>query len=361
MKRKLLLISYGDIKYDGRLRSFFEILAQMGDLYSASRGCSESTRHREMPKHFLKYIRETVSYATELKGIDILFVDNRKACLPGLIICAILKPRIIIQDCRELYISREIRRTFGKIGCVIERLMMRKADIILSANQYRSDIMRKIYKLPKNPIIYENIRRLQYESDEAEKNAGDYLNQYICDGEYRIIATSGCDIFRMTDILVHNMKKVNYRYRLFLVGQDRGKDVDKIKLIMKEQSISNVTIIGRLDQNQLKYLISHSHIGIVNYNQSDTNNKYCASGKLYEFIYEGIPVVTTTNPPLKNICDRYNIGISDDGFAGGINGILENYPTFSENVNQFIRNHSVEAAQDVFLDMLVKEMESVLC
>lgn len=360
MEKKILLISYENIKFDGRLRTFFEILPQIGVVYTALRGVSvESERHKEVSGHYLKYIKETISYAKEIKNIDILFIDNRKACVPGFIIGILLKPKVIIQDCRELYISQEIHHVSGKIGCVAESLMMRKSHIIIAANRYRAEIMRKIHKLKKEPLVFENIRSLKYENDEAKRVAGNMLGRYICDNEYRIIATSGCDLLRMTDILVRSMKKVNYRYRLLLVGQDTGKDVDAVKSIIEDENILSVTIIGKLDQNQLKYLIKNSHIGIVNYNQIDTNNKFCASGKLYEFIYEGIPVVTTTNPTLKDICDQKGIGISDDEFYSGINNILDNYETYRKNVDKFIKEHPIKAAQDELIETLLKEMDGI--
>ena len=45
------------------------------------------------------------------------------------------------------------------------------------------------------------------------------------------------------------------------------------------------------------------------------NNKYCASGKIFEFLYEGIPVVTTTNITLKTVCDEYNICLLYTSFS----------------------------------------------
>ena len=105
--------------------------------------------------------------------------------------------------------------------------------------------------------------------------------------------------------------------------------------------MSNVELIGRLTQTELKYLISKCQIGIVNYGQYDTNNKYCASGKIYEFIYEGLPVVTTTNPTLKKLCDQEKIGYADDKYAEGINRIIENYNEYKMNVKRFASNNTI--------------------
>ena len=134
---------------------------------------------------------------------------------------------------------------------------------------------------------------------------------------------------------------MNAKCRLFLVGESEKQDEQVIRNIIKSNNIDYVTILGRLNQTELKYLISQCHIGIVNYGQYDTNNKYCASGKLYEYLFEGIPVVTTTNPPLKRLCEEYNIGVSDDEYADGINAIIENYDDYCQRVKVFISSHTI--------------------
>ena len=191
------------------------------------------------------------------------------------------------------------------------------------------------------PITYENLRQLEYESDEEYKKAKAKIDAMINDDEYRIISTSGCSILRTNDVLVKNLSKVDKKCRLYLVGDYTAAEKAVIDEIMAENSSTNVEIVGRLNQSELKYLISKCHIGIVNYGQYDTNNRLCASGKLYEFIYEGIPVVTTTNPPLKNICDEFKIGIADDAYYNGINMVLDQYESFCENVRQFSAGHTI--------------------
>ena len=103
-------------------------------------------------------------------------------------------------------------------------------------------------------------------------------------------------------------------------------------------------------------MISKCHIGVVNYGQYDTNNKYCASGKLYEFLYEGIPVVTTTNPPLKRICEEEKVGVTDDGYADGINEVLNNYELYKANVERFTKKFTIAANDSI----LIKEIENTM-
>ncbi len=340
---EILLISYGDIGFDGRLRSLISVFSEIGNVHSFTRGVeppNEISKVCNIP--YIKFIGEAVSFAKEIGKIDWLVLDNRKATVPGLIIQKKCHPEVTIQDCRELYLIKEVKHFTGKGGCIVEKMMVRKADIVICANQERAQIMQKEYGLTKEPLTYENLRQLQYGSEKELETAKKKFEPYLHEGEYRIVSSSGCSIKRTNDVLVRNLDKVKKKCRLFLVGDSTPEERQEIERIISEKHLDNVEILGRLNQTELKYLISKSHIGIVNYGQYDTNNRLCASGKLYEFLYEGVPVVTTTNPPLKRICEQYSIGIADDEYADGINRIIDNYGSYIIKVEHFTAIHQIE-------------------
>lgn len=339
---EILLISYADIDFDGRLRSLISAFSMLGNVHCFTRGKRPINDISEVCNcKYSKFIGKAVQFSKSVEKVDWLVLDNRRATIPGMKIQKKCKPSVTIQDCRELYLMNESKGITKKIGCIFERKMIKRADIIICANSERAKIMQKEYNLADVPITYENLRQLEYESDEEYKKAKAKIDAMINDDEYRIISTSGCSILRTNDVLVKNLSKVDKKCRLYLVGDYTAAEKAVIDEIMAENSSTNVEIVGRLNQSELKYLISKCHIGIVNYGQYDTNNRLCASGKLYEFIYEGIPVVTTTNPPLKNICDEFKIGIADDAYYNGINMVLDQYESFCENVRQFSAGHTI--------------------
>ena len=339
----ILLISYGDLDYDGRLRSLMTLFSKLGTVFSITRGTKPLSEHSVICNFsYRSFIKKTVEYAKTLQKIEILVLDNRKAIIPGMLIKKIIKPDYIIQDCRELYLINEVKHFSGKIGCIFEKAMTKKADIVICANEERATIMQNIYKLSRRPLAYENLRQLQYSPEDDLDKISEEFRAYIKDDELRIISSSGCSIDRTNDVLAKNLVHVRKKCRLFLVGSSNKKEEDTIREIASKDKVNTITILGQLNQAELKYLISQCHIGIVNYGQYDTNNKYCASGKLYEFLYEGIPVVTTTNPPLKRLCDTEKIGVADDDYYNGINQEIEEYAIFKENVKSYTLNNTVE-------------------
>jgi len=356
--QNILLISHGDYDYDGRLRELMKVAGRMGNLYSFTRGTNAAEKNHSLFEggNYLAFIKDAINFAKAIGDIDILILDNRRAIIPGLIIRQILSPGIVIQDCRELYISKEVKHFTGKAGCWFESIMIKKADIIICAGKKRAEVMRQIYSLPEEPVVYENVRSLQYTNadfDAYEKKYADIIR----DDEYRIISTFGCNVERTNDVLIRNLDKINCKVRTLLVGDSSREDLAVIKKICEEKKLHNVEIINTVGQDELKWLINQCHIGVVNYHQKDLNNKYCASGKIYEFLYEGKPVITTTNPPLVEMCNKYHIGVADDGYADGINKIIEDYDLYVGNTKEFAKEHKVEANNEKALCQLMKRIE----
>ena len=50
-------------------------------------------------------------------------------------------------------------------------------------------------------------------------------------------------------------------------------------------------------------------VGIVCYSSNGLNNVYCASNKIFEYAQAGLPVVSTCQPPLRSLVERYGTGV----------------------------------------------------
>ena len=357
---RILFISYGNYEFDGRLRELFAVVSKLGETFLFSRGASPISRnHTIINKSYSKFIFSSIKYGKKIGDIDVLFLDNRKSIIPGLRLKKFYKNAKIILDCRELYLSKYVRNFTSKIGCYIEKKGIKKSDAIICANKERSSFMKKYYHLTRDPIVFENYRKLEFTSVEAMNASLEKFKSFNIDAEYRIVSTAGCDISRLTDILVKNMSNVVGKSRLFLVGNSTQKEIEIIEKICKENNIDNITILGSLKQDDLKALLSYCHIGIVSYHQKDFNNIYCASGKIFEFLEEKMPVVTTTNPPLKSFCDETNVGECSDVFYDAINKVISSYDYYKSNVESFCSNNKYRNSAEVFYSDLCTYLKQI--
>lgn len=345
-----LVVSYSDYDYDGRLRELCKVVSDFGNVHAITRGLSPNdSRHILINGSYVRFIMQALKQSKRLNDrIDVLLLDNRKSIIPGFLIKGVVKPLSVCLDCRELYIFKEVKHLAGKIGCVIERFGIKHADIVTCASRERAELMKRIYSLAEEPLVFENARRLEYSDDKAEDECRAKYAHLIREGEIRIISTAGCDLSRKTAEMIEAVSKLELPHRLFLVGGGRDSDIRAIEALSNRIDEGCIEILGRVGQDDLKYLIGQSHIGIVSYHQGDTNNRLCASGKIYEYIYESIPVVTTTNPPLSSLCEKEGIGVADDGFYDGFVAVLNSYDSFKENAKRFADSNPIEKNNMLF-------------
>ncbi|AKG73462.1 hypothetical protein [Salinicoccus halodurans] len=345
----ILVLSYGIIDYDGRLKELINVAENMGKVTTVC--CAENRKSDESSilintkrKKYLglrlysEFFLKSLLTMLNLKNIDILIVDNYFAANVGLIIKKFFKIKYVVQDVRELYFINNMNSWRGKLLVKSEVSLMKQADVVLTANEARSKIMTEYYKLEKNPIVFENIRFLEgsynkKELDEKYKNFFKY--------KYNIISSGGISVARGTDRLVNAMSGMSKDYGLYIVGGGTIKDISIIKELINKLKLTNVHLIAKVPLQELKYIVNNCDIGIVNYHKKDLNNEYCASGKIYEYIGENLPIVTTDNIPLKNFCEEYEVGVADNNFKEGLLKVSKNINYYKYKVEELLKKTSV--------------------
>lgn len=366
----ILFVSNGVYEYDGRLRELIKIAKQIGNTTYITRISSKSSKKENSHVainvrglgllSYLKFIYNTIRVTYNFNNIDVLFIDNRRAVIPGLVVKIFKNPKVIIQDVRELYLINEIKYLRGKIGCLLEKLLIKKADILICANKYRAKIMQEYYSLSEMPLIYGNIRKLEFDNNYSKKELEGKFNTILKDDTFKIISTSGYAIKRTNDKLVLAMKDLGKKFELLLVGGGTKGDYKRITRLIKKNKIENVRIIDKLSTSELKYLIQKCQVGVVNYNKEDTNNKFCASGKIYEFVFEGLPVITTENLPLLDLVMRYQIGVADDNYYNGIITIYKDYLYYKKNVLSFARSIDVDTNNQQLVNSIKERLNRII-
>lgn len=346
----ILLISYGIKEYDGRLSELYKVAKQMGNVTLVCCGNNLSMVPEEniveinskkylSPRVYVAFVYRCLQAAVKMKNIDILISDNLFAAIPSLLIRKLSNPTHIVQDVRELYSIKDITSKAGRLFCKYEIALMHKADVVMCANEQRADIMQDNYKLEEKPLVFENIRFLdgRFDSEKLDEKYAGYFNYKV-----NIVSTGGVSVLRTTDKLVYAMSKLPKDYGLFIIGGGASEDKKIIQKIIDKYKLNNVHLIEKIPLAELKYIVRRCDIGIVNYHKRDLNNKYCASGKVYEYLAEGLPIVTTENIPLKIFSEKYNLGAADDDFYNGIIKVSNSIDQYKERVTKYISSISVD-------------------
>ncbi len=355
---KILYLAYTILENDGRTKELLNVMKKIGNVTLVSCVRTKTYEVEGLEKHFklsldgnkqilnsgsyMKFVKLVSNALKEQKDIDILFLDNFFVSPIGFWILIAHKPKFIIVDSRELYTVRERKGLLKKVFALFEQAMIRKADVVIAANEFRAQFMKKYYKLRREPLVFENIRKLDCENiDESiQKKYSEIISK--ANGKTKVLSTGGYDVERGTDRLVRAMKELD-NFFLFVVGGGPEKDERILKSIVQEEHIRNVYFLSeKLLPEELAYFVKNCDIGVVNYHSKDLNNKFCASGKIYEFLFCGKPVITTENLPLIEMCQRYGIGEADNDFASGLLNIARNYERYVQNVINLVQDISVE-------------------
>lgn len=134
-------------------------------------------------------------------------------------------------------------------------------------------------------------------------------------------------------IICHNLKAV-------VVGKVEQKALKELQLKYGDLS-KNIFFTGMVDQLKIPKYILGAKFSIILYDINVPNNIFCEPNRLYQSISLRVPVITSNNPPMKDIIDKYNIGIalkSDGRNLSEINEAIEqmniNHIIFKNQLNK---------------------------
>lgn len=361
---KVLVISNGSYDYDGRLRELVEIAKILGETYLISKASKKAFENHYVidnkSNDYFAFLRFSYQVSKKIPGLSLIIADNRKALIPGQIIKRILPLKIVtISDSRELYVIKDVKHMSGKIGCIIEKLLYRKYNLIICANRERARIMKKLYNLPLEPLVYENIRKLDYSTTFKAKNFQKKFSHFFANDSIKIVSTAGYSLSRGGKKLIEEIGLLGKKFSLYIIGGGKDNEKKIFDALVMNLGISNIFDVGRLNSDELKYFIQNCDIGVVFYHKRDLNNRYCASGKVYEFIFEGLPIVCSSNSPLKRFCNKYQVGVVGDSFSDCILKVVGNIEWYKANIKKAKSDISIEKARQKISSDIILRLQSI--
>lgn len=114
---------------------------------------------------------------------------------------------------------------------------------------------------------------------------------------------------------------------LSCLKQEWGEELDK-----------RVFFAGRIAQLKIPQYVKECYASMIFYKNIRANNYFCEANRFYQSVIMGLPVVVGSNPPMKELVDKYGFGvvIDDDGrdiskIEAGLNKVLSNYDEYHLN------------------------------
>ncbi len=204
----------------------------------------------------------------------------------------------LIYDSKELTVGRTkgIERL---IYSFVERLSVNKCNTIIQAETNRLDYFKKRYNLPAEKFVLLESLPLKEDSRFKEKNVP-AITKVIYLG-YIMKGRSYVDV-------VTAFSQMGDNIQLDIVGGVASDDLlAELKKISKDKT--NINFKPPVPFRQIPDLLRNYHIGLVFYEKINLNNFYCAPNKFYDYINNGLPVISYDFPGLVNLIENNKIGV----------------------------------------------------
>lgn len=340
--RKIVFVAYHDYKTEARTQDILKCAMNLGETVfvsfsKADCGC-QSVQTGEGKRDYFKFIKGAKQTILQEKPDVVILHDD--FCMPLLLwIKRKWKDLFVVYDSSELYIDYKPKwhmpkTIFAWCFVQLERRYLNKADMVIAANEERSKMMQKEYALKEMPYVFENIHRIDDPIDTAtcDSRYGQYFKN---PKDFVIIYAGGIAEDRKTYELVKAVGKLESKFKLIVAGVAQPQEQIKFKRLAKQIGEDRINYIGFVDRATLKYLFQKGKASVSAFKKDCINNTYCASGKVFESLFEGTPIIATENPPLKRLCEVEKIGVANDDFEKAILELEHHYAEYVEYVKTF--------------------------
>lgn len=351
MKTSVFIV-YHDLDYNARSQEMLETAKLLSDrviLLSQSKPkmADDRVKCHVCPKtaaSYFKFLHMAKRILNSTKPDFVLLHDNYTAP----ILKYIVKRKMnvpVIYDSSELYIDRKLNKPVQRImhnymeNAEIDYL--KNALISIAANEERAQIMTKEMHLERPTLVFDNMHRIDDPVDTVfcDKKYADILRS----GKVNILYAGGLSPARRSFELAETVAKLGEGYNLIITGRNMTENgTEMLETILKKYGRHNVHYMDQIPRSELKYLLGKVDFSVSVFAQDTMNNIYCASGKLYESIFEGVPVLTSENPPLARLCREKHVGVSDNDFENGILTLTENLSEYKVAVHKYRKNIDYE-------------------
>ena len=211
----------------------------------------------------------------------------------------------IIFDARECYPVQRAhdpswRLSYGKMAMHICETYMPQCDLVTTVSPsmveyYAALISVKCHLFPSYPR--EELRLTSTHS----KSTGEPIRLV-----HHGIADSKRGLERMIELM--DRLKGKFTLDLMLVSQPGNQYFIHLKKMAEERD--NVSIVDPVAPDEVIRFTSGYDMGIFLPLDNGSQNKYCLPNKYFEFVYAGLPVITSAADDMKTLTEQNEIGIA---------------------------------------------------
>ena len=223
----------------------------------------------------------------------------------------------LVYDAHELFADPTKSRVGAFLYSILEKHLIKKADLVITVDHYRSNVLAATYKLKSLPMFMMNVPLLKpfrLGADYAASITPEDIsrlknNRRIILHQGTIQAGRGGGMGLVE--LVESMKYLDEQYYLLMVGDGPlREDLEKMSVEMVVNH--RICFTGMVSLTRLPDYTRLADIGVIVYKNTCLDYYYASPNKLFEYIHANVPVLAPDYPLLKEIVEKYDIGVLID-------------------------------------------------
>lgn len=250
-------------------------------------------------------------------------------------IMCVNKPKIWdMHELPMLFLGNPIKKSFL-------RFLIKKCQVVIHANEERLEFLKKqnvIENVSQHYFIrnYPNKENEQiiYDDDIKYSDFVKWKGNSSC-----VYIQSIGNFARCAEESIEAIMQMNDLKAVVIGGFSHEL---KKKFYSKYPSLDNrIFFTGMIPQKYTANYIRQCDVSLVLYRNVSPNNYYCEPNRMFQSIMADCPVVVGCNPPMKNVVDEYQFGVSlcDDGsnvdrICSALQTVLDKKDFYVQNIQK---------------------------
>lgn len=286
---------------------------------------------KRKPIQFIKYLEFLFRSFFTCRNSDIIHCNDLSALPSGLLIKLFGRGKKVVYDCHEY--ETEINGLKGiekKAKKWLERKLIGYADSVVTVSDSIANEYTRIYNIPKPhlvlncPAYYE-----QPKYNFFRESLGIRQDQII------FLYQGGLSKGRGIEILLDAFSDLDSDKNV-LVCMGYGP----LEALIKEKAEQHNTVFFHpaVSPDILLSYSSSADYGILFYEDTCLNHRYCSPNKIFEYLMAGLPVLTSNLFEMKRLVEKEGVGIvaeenTVEGFKKAVEASLnQDYGVIQKNV-----------------------------
>lgn len=310
---------------------------------------------RDLPKNklfqLIKLLEFIIQFIIAYRKVDTIHCNDLDALLVG-VLCKLTHRKLhLIYDTHE-FATNDVpyeSELSKKIKYILECTLIRFSDQVITVSESIADAYSALYGLPKPHVVLNCPRYVE----QTQHNI--FREKFgIRDDQTIFLYQGGLGPGRGIEILLEVFSEFTSDKHVLVF---MGYGVLEEEIVKKSAQSKTIYFHKAVTPSILLNYTSSADFGIIFYEDSCLNHRYCLPNKLFEYLMAGIPVIASSLLEIKRIIDSEGIGIvASDNTKKGFKEVVVlstklDFEFISSNVCKIRKDFCWEKQESILLDV----------